>query len=93
MLISAGNTGGELASFTLAPGSTNWAGQIAAFGYSGPLSITTVFYSPSYLGLITAANHGGGLDYRWAADGSGLGRNPETIAANGTQAAYANPGI
>jgi hypothetical protein len=197
VLISAGNTGGELVSFTLAQGSTTWAQQTVASGLFGPSSITTVFddqdavffglitassggtlyffseflenpgwtqetvASPgtagSYTGgsiaasnadiviaaatttgavdsftqplngsgwiaqtvsgsggpyaspqaawtgpvngtsasydVITAANTAGGLHYWWVADDSGLSWNPETIAANSRQAAYASPGI
>jgi hypothetical protein len=54
----------------------------------GPINGTSNSYD-----VITATNQAGALDYWWAADGSGLAWNPETIAANGTKAVYATPGI
>jgi PQQ-like domain len=66
VLISVGNTVGQLVNFTLAPGSSSWAEQTVAFGQFGPSSVTTVFdsYDSQYLGLITASS-GGTLYFFW----------------------------
>jgi hypothetical protein len=80
VLISAGNTGGDLDSFTLAPGATNWTEQPVATGLFGPSSATTVFDSldSAYLGLLTASS--GGTLYFWYEFLAAPGWNQQTVA-------------
>jgi hypothetical protein len=98
IVITAATTAGAVDSFTQPIGGTGWTQQtVATTGgpYTSPQVAWTGFVngtSDSY-DVITAASHAGALDYWWVADGSGLGWTPETIAASGTSAVYANPGI
>jgi hypothetical protein len=98
VLVTAATTTGAVDFFTQPIGGTGWTQQtVATTGgpYTSPQVAWTGFVngtSDSY-DVITAASHAGALDYWWVADGSGLGWTPETIAAHGTSAVYANPGI
>jgi len=96
-VITAATTNGSVDAFTQKIGGSGWTAQtVSSSGgpYTSPQAAWTgpVNAGPSY-DVITAANNAGTLSYWWVADGSGLGWNPETVAANGTQAVYAHPGI
>jgi hypothetical protein len=88
VLISVGNTVGELVNFTLAPDSTSWTEQTVASGLFGPSSVSTVFDSldSEYLGLITASS--GGTLYFWYEFLAAPGWNQETVASPGTGGSY-----
>jgi hypothetical protein len=98
IVIAAATTTGAVDSFTQPIGASGWTQQMVTtsggpytspqVAWTGPIDGTSDSYD-----VITAANHAGALHYWWVADGSGLGWNPETVAANGTAAVYANPGI
>jgi hypothetical protein len=98
IVIAAATTKGAVDSFTQPIGSSGWVKQtVSSSGgpYTSPQAAWTGFLSPisgSY-DVITAANSAGALRYWWVADGSGLSWNPQTVAAHGTEAVYANPGI
>jgi hypothetical protein len=79
-------------------GGTGWAPQTVAAGgvpsftrtaivWTGPVGGSSLTYD-----VITATNHAGRLEYWWKLDG-GTVWNPQSIAAPGRKAAYANPGI
>jgi hypothetical protein len=98
IVIAAATTTGAVDSFTQPIGASGWTQQTVTTSggpYTSPQVAWTGFLSgtSSSYDVITAANHAGALRYWWVADGSGLSWSPETIAANGTQAVYANPGI
>ena len=98
IVIAAATTTGAVDAFTQPIGASGWTAQTVSTSggpytspqaaWTGPLSGTSISYD-----VITAANNAGGLHYWWVQDGSGGSWNPETIAANGTSAVYANPGI
>jgi hypothetical protein len=97
IVITAATTTGAVDAFTQKIGGSGWtAHTVSASGgpYTSPQAAWTgpVNGGPSY-DVITAANSAGTLSYWWVADGSGLAWNPETVAANGTSAVYAHPGI
>jgi hypothetical protein len=97
IVITAATTTGAVEAFTQPIGGSGWTPQTVATAggpYTSPQIAWTspVNAGPSY-DVITAANNAGTLSYWWVADGSGLAWNPETVAANGTQAVYAHPGI
>jgi hypothetical protein len=97
-IVAAATTTGAVDSFTWPQDGGVWTEQTVAssggpytspqIGWTGPVNGTSNSYD-----VITATNQAGTLDYWWVADGSGLAWNPETIAANGTKAVYATPGI
>jgi hypothetical protein len=98
IVIAAATTAGAVDGFTQPIGGSTWTAQtVSATGgpYTSPQAAWTgpVDGTSSSYDVITAANHAGALHYWWVLDGSGLAWNPETIAATGTHAVYANPGI
>jgi hypothetical protein len=98
IVITAASTNGPVDAFTQKIGGSGWTAQTVSssagpytspqIAWTGPVNGGSASYD-----VITAANNAGTLSYWWVADGSGLGWNPETVAANGTQAVYAHPGI
>jgi hypothetical protein len=98
IVIAAATTTGAVDSFTQPIGGAGWiieavSSSISPYtspqvAWTGPVNGTSASFD-----VISAANHAGALDYWWVADGSGLSWNPETVAANGTGAVYANPGV
>jgi hypothetical protein len=98
IVIAAATATGAVDAFTQPIGGSGWTAQtVSATGgpYTSPQAAWTgpVDGTSSSFDVITATNHAGALHYWWLPDGSGLAWNPETIAANGTHAVYANPGI
>jgi hypothetical protein len=97
VLVTAATTTGAVDFFTQPIGGTGWTQQTVTttggpytspqITWAGPVNGTTNTY------VITAANAAGALDYWYSPAPSGLGWTPETVAANGTQAVYANPSI
>jgi hypothetical protein len=93
VLISVGNTGGQLANFTLPPGDPTWTVQTVASGRFGPSSITAVFdsHDSEYLGLITAS--AGGTLYFWWEYLAAPGWNQETVASPTPAGSYTGGSI
>jgi hypothetical protein len=98
IVIAAANTNGSVDAFIQPIGGSGWSAQTVSSS-GGPYTSPQIAWTgpvnaggPSY-DVITAADNAGTLSYWWVADGSGLGWNPETVAANGTRAVYAHPGI
>jgi hypothetical protein len=97
IVIAAASTNGAVDAFTQPIGGSSWTAQAVSTSggpYTSPQAAWTgpVNGGASY-DVITATNNAGTLSYWWVADGSGLSWNPETVAANGTSAIYAHPGI
>jgi hypothetical protein len=98
IVIAAATASGAVDSFTQPIGGSSWTQQtVTSSGgpYTSPQVAWTGFVggtSDSY-DVITAANHPGALRYWWVPDDSSLSWTAETIAAHGTEAVYANPGI
>jgi hypothetical protein len=98
ILLTASTTDGHIDFWSQPIGHTGWAQQIVASGggallahpaiaWTGPVGGSLLTYD-----VITATNHAGRLEYWWKIDG-GTVWNPQSIAAPGRKAAYANPGI
>lgn len=91
VLITAGNTAGQLDSFTLASGNSTWAAATVAYGTFGPSSVTIVLDHSLYLGLVTASS--GGSLYFWYEFLSTPGWIQETVAAAGAGGSYTGGSI
>jgi hypothetical protein len=98
VLVTAATTTGAVDSFTQPLGSSGWTQQAVAtsggpypspqIAWTGPVDGTSNSFD-----VITAASKAGALDFWWVQDGTTNAWAPETVAANGLQAVYANPGI
>jgi hypothetical protein len=96
IVIAAATTTGAVDSFTQPIGGSGWTQQTvtsAGGPYTSPQIAWTGPVDGESYDVITAANKAGALGYWWVFDDSGLSWNPETVAANGAEAVYANPGI
>jgi hypothetical protein len=97
IVIAAATAAGAVDSFVQPIGGTGWtASTVSTSGgvYTSPqIAWTGPVNGGSSYDVITAANNAGTLSYWWVADGSGLSWNPETVAASGTRAVFAHPGI
>jgi hypothetical protein len=92
VLIAAARNG-QLVSFELAPGHSNWARQTAGFGTFGSPSIITCYDSliSRFLAVITATS-GGTLDAWWERLDN-VGWHQETVAAPGPSGSFAAPSL
>jgi hypothetical protein len=83
VLISVASTAGQLLTFELAPGQSNWTRQLAGYGTFGASSVVTCYDSLAheYLALITSTS-GGSLYFWWEALDAPLWHQ-ETIASPG----------
>ncbi|HEV3293123.1 MAG TPA: hypothetical protein VG123_29450 [Streptosporangiaceae bacterium] len=95
VITAAAAAGGAVAAFTQPIGGTTWTRQPVAISgsYTSPQIAWTGTVNGVSYDVITAASHGGALHYWWKADESSGNWTPETVAANGTNAVYASPGI
>ena len=92
MLIAAARNG-QLVSFELESGQTNWARQTAGYGTFGTPSIIVCYDSliSRFLAVITATS-GGTLDFWWERLDN-VGWHQETVAAPGPSGSYAAPSL
>jgi hypothetical protein len=95
IVIAAASTTGAVDAFTQPIGGSGWSAQAVSTtgSYTSPQVAWTGVTNGVSFDVITATNHAGALDFWWHYDGTSLGWNPETVAANGASAVYANPGI
>jgi hypothetical protein len=98
LLVTAATSAGGVDFWYQPVGGSGWTGQtVAAAGttvYGHPAIAYTglVDGGPSFFYVITDTTQNGRLAFWWNLDG-GSSWNLETVAANGSHAAYANPGI
>ncbi|HXB50571.1 MAG TPA: hypothetical protein VNW50_22670 [Streptosporangiaceae bacterium] len=92
VLIAAARAG-QMVSFELAPGHSNWSRQTAGYGTFGTPSIITCYDSliSQHLALITATS-GGTLDFWWERLDN-VGWHQETVATPGPSGSYAGPSL
>jgi hypothetical protein len=92
VLIAAARNG-QLVSFELVPGHSNWARQTAGYGTFGTPSIITCYDSliSRFLAVITATS-GGTLDFWWERLDN-VGWHQEAVATPGPSGSYAGPSL
>jgi hypothetical protein len=98
IVIAAASTTGTVDAFTQPVGGSGWTSQTVSTT-GGPYASPQVAWTGDVNGssvsydVITAASKAGALHYWWTPDGATTAWNPETVAAHGAKAVYANPGI
>jgi hypothetical protein len=96
VLVTAATTTGTVDFFTQPIGGSGWTQQtVAATGgpYTSPQITWTRVHNQISADVITAATKAGALEYWYAPDGGAGFWTHETVAANGSRAVFASPGI